>query len=311
MYFPYLYGRQAELKAISDLAGPLGTPQKITPLLEPVDPAPKLIATLDKFKADGKHLYMVVNPDLGKLSDKGQRSIWDAEMRGPISDGSLVRPVYKETASTNVSEITAFAKANSGRHFGVLLTSSRLPPADVKTALAGTDHLVFLHPNSTPTIYANALTPSRTVYISDNFKPELRNKDYSGEKWLGNNHATWHTTGHAGFSDYTILPSTFTPGGGPVGAIALHMTYEHGGDLRVQHFVSATSDQSIPQAIKFKEALDELEAQISATPARFRKSPGLSLYRNQLAAGQFTNLSGSKSQQISHHIYTIGKHLGV
>jgi hypothetical protein len=262
-------------------------------------------------KAEGTAAYVIANPDLGALADSGMRSQWDTDVMSIFADQSLVYPVYKETNGSTISDIASFVAAHPKRRIGVLLETSRILPVDLKSALAGTDHIVFLLPDANPVAYVAALTPGRTVDISDNFKPKLRNKDYSGDDWLGNNHTTWKAAMRPGFSDYTILPSAFKVGGGPVGAIAIHLTYEDGTNTRVQHFVSATSDQNMPQAVKFTEALGDLQAQVAVTPNRFRNSPGMALYVAQSTSGSFTNLSGNIRQQVSHHIYTIAKYLGV
>ena len=311
MYFPYIYGRQAELNAISDLAGELGKPQAIFPLIEPVDAAPKLLATLDALKAEGQTTYLVVNPSLGGLADVTAQTVWLSDAASYIADSSLVIPVFKELSTTIIADIAAFAHANKGRRIGLILTTSRLLPSDVKVALGAADFLVFLQADANPVTYVATLTPARTVDISDNFKPKERNKDYVGDDWLGNNHTTWSAAGRPGFADYTILPSAFKIGGGPVGAIAIHLTYEDGPNTRVQHFVSATNDQKMPQSLKFSEALNDIHTQIAVTPTRFRSSPGLDAYETQRKSGAFTNLSGNKRQQVSHHIFTIGKHLGI
>lgn len=311
MYFPYLYGRQAELNALSDLVDTLGSPQQIFPLLEPVAPSGKLITALNALETKKMAAYVIINPNLGELADDLARSRWCADMSVMIANSAFVNPVFKEHDGTTVSEIARFAASYPRRRIGVVLTTSRIPPSDLKTALLGSDYTVFFQPSANPSPYVSSLTSAKMVDVSDNFKPKDRNKDYFGDEWLGNNHSTWIAAGRAGFSDYTILPSTFKQGGGPVGAIALHITYEDGTDTRVQHFVSVTNDQRLPQSVKFKEVLDDLGLQVAATPARFRMSPGLARYRSQHASGSYTNLSGSKRQQISHHIYTIAKLLGI
>ena len=311
MYFPYLYGRQAELNALSDLVETLGSPQQIFPILEPVGPSGKLITALNAFEAKKMAAYVIINPNLGDLADEPARSRWNADMSVMIENTAVVNPVFKEQDGTTASEIAEFAASYPRRQIGIVLTTSRILPTALETALRGSDYTVFLQPGANPSSYVSSLTSAKMVDVSDNFKPKERNKDYLGDDWLGNNHTTWKGTGRAGFSDYTILPSAFQQGGGPVGAIALHITYEDGSDTRVQHFVSVTNDQKMPQSVKFKEALDDLSLQVAATPARFRRSPGLARYHSQHASGSYTNLSGSKRQQISHHIYTIAKHLGI
>lgn len=311
MYFPYLYGRQAELNGITDLADGLGSPQMVFPLIEPVEPAAKLAAALDALKLEKASAYVIVNPSLGKLANSAAAASWVNEMGDRLEDASLVHPTLKETASTTLADVQAFALSHPSQRIGIVLTTSRIDPAALADALSATDYVVFFLPSATATNYVAALGADRTVDVSDNFRTEARNKDYSGEEWLGNNHTSWVAGSRKGFSDFTVLPGTFTSGGGPVGAIAIHLSFETGSDLYVQHFISDTNEQTDPQATKFREVLDDIHAQRTSTPARFRSSPGLTAYETQRTSGKFTNLSGNKRQQISHHIYTVAKHLGV
>lgn len=311
MYFPYLYSRQAELNAVSDLAKFLGSPQIIFPLIEPVEPAGKLISTLGNLKAEQNAAYVVINPHQGKLSTSTAQTSWLSDFAATLSDTSLVHPTFKENPGSSATDVAAFVKSYPSRPIGVLLTTSRIAPSDLSAALGSSDYTVFFTTSANAAVYSGAVAANRSVDVSDNFRPEARNKDYAGEEWLANNHSSWSSAGRKGFSDFTMLPGTFKDGGGPVGAVAIHLTYEDGTDLYVQHFVSPTNNQTDPQATKFREVLDQIYAQQLATPTRFRDSPGLKSYEDQRKTGNYTNLSGNKRQQVSHHIYTVGKYLGI
>ncbi|WP_285038035.1 sce7725 family protein [Plantibacter sp. lyk4-40-MEA-4] len=311
MYFPYLYSRQAELKAIADVAGHVGTPQLIFPIIEPVEPAAKLVAALSELKAKSAAAYIIVNPHQGKLASTGAATTWLGDFGATLADPTLVRPTFKEDAGTTMKEISDFVAAYPSRKIGVILSTNKLNAMDLAKTLSGVDCVVFFLPTASAVNYISTLGANRTVDVSDNFRSEVRNKDYSGEEWLTNNHATWATSGRGGFADFTMLPGTYKDGGGPVGAIAVHLSFSNGPDLWIQHFISRTQEQTDPQATKFREVLDDLHSQKIATPARFEESPGVKSYEAQRTSGNYTNLSENKRQQISHHIYTVGKILGV
>ncbi|KJL29550.1 sce7725 family protein [Microbacterium oxydans] len=311
MYFPYLYSRQAELNAVSDVSSNFGSPQRIFPLIEPVEPAAKLISTLTDLKSKAKAAYVIVNPHQGKLSKSAVATAWQSDFAAMLADSAVVYPTFKETAATTLKDIASFVAAYPGRKIGIVLATSKLAPGDLAKALSGSDYTVFFLATASSANYLAALGPARTVDVSDNFRSEARNKDYSGEEWLGNNHTSWSAAGRRGFSDFTMLPGTYKDGGGPVGAIAIHLTYALGSDLWIQHFISTTDEQTDPQATKFKEVLGDIQRQRAVTPSRFELSPGLSSYETQRASGNYTNLSGNKRQQVSHHIHTVAKHLGL
>jgi len=311
MYFPYLYSRQAELNAIADVADHVGSPQIVFPIIEPVEPAAKLISALSALKAKNAAAYVVVNPHQGKLASTGAVTTWLSDFSATLSDPSLVRPIFKEGAGTTLKDLYNFVATYRSRKVGVILSTNKMNATDLAKTLNGVDCVVFFLPTASAANYISTLGANRTVDVSDNFRSEDRNKDYSGEEWLTNNHETWKTSGRGGFADFTMLPGAYKDGGGPVGAIAVHLSFSNGSDLWIQHFISRTQEQTDPQATKFHEVLDDLHNQRVATPARFEESPGLKSYEAQRTSGNYTNLSGNKRQQISHHIYTVGKILGV
>lgn len=310
MYFPYLYSRQAELKAISDVSSNFGSPQRIVPLIEPVEPARKLIDTLAVLKSKTLAAYVIVNPHQGKLSNSAAEATWQSDFAPMLTD-PVVHPALKETTTTTLRDIATFVSTYPGRKIGIVLATSKFAPAELSRALSGSDYTVFFLGTASSANYLTALGSGRTVDVSDNFRSEARNKDYSGEEWLGNNHTSWIAAGRRGFSDFTMLPGAYKDGGGPVGAIAIHLTFEVGSDLWIQHFISTTNGQTDPQATKFREVLNEIQRQRMVTPSRFEPSPGLSSYETQHTSGSYTNLSGNKRQQVSHHLYTVAKHLGL
>lgn len=309
MYFPYLYGRDAELRAVKECAADFGTPQQIFPVIEAVRPSKALRRSLDALEQVGMAAYVVVNPFRGDLDDSSERSKWQKEMVPYLAKPHLLRPTLRQDDSTTAAALQAFVAAYPARPIGVVLTTNALPPADVATALKGQTAVVFMLPSVNRTAYSAAVGGAHTIDVEDNFQTEARNADYSGTAGQGTNHLTW--TGRAGFSDYTVLPALFKDGGGPTGAVAVHLTYEEPAELRVQHFVSTITSTGGPAGPKFAQALAALTAQIAATPNRFRNSPALKDYQQQAKTGQYTSPEKNKRLQISHHLYTVARHLGL
>ena len=315
MYFPYLFGKRGELIAIRGLAGPLGSPQKIWPVIEPVKTgASSLVITLKALKKVTAGIYLIVNPSQDEFAapSSPDQLDWHAAVAPHVADPALVRPTYLQTAATTLRDLKLFIATYPLRPIGVVLTTNDLAPADVAAALTGTAHVVFLHRAVASASYAAALGAASTVDIDDNFVTQPTNGDYSGTAGQGTNHFSWVTGGRAGFSDYTVLPGTYRDtGGGLMGALVIHLTYEAPTELRVQHFVSATRARTDPMPTKFYEAIVDIEAQRRSTPTRFRLSPALLTYIDQQTAGKYTNAEGNKRQQIAHHLFTVGKALGL
>ncbi|UBQ01879.1 hypothetical protein [Curtobacterium sp. TXMA1] len=103
-----------------------------------------------------------------------------------------------------------------------------------------------------------------------------------------------------------VAPSYWTGGGG-VGALAVHLTYEAGTDLRVRHFISATTSRDDAIDTKWNEVLADMHAEAS----KFHATTGWGDFDHQRTSGAHTSLAGSKKQQAMHHIETIAAILGI
>jgi hypothetical protein len=309
MYFPYLYGRTAELLATAESAHDFGSPQQIFPVIEPVRKADALRRSLDAVEKAGKAVYVIVNSTRGDLQTPAAQTLWQTEMSAYLAKALVARPTFRQDDSTPLTALQAFVTKYAGRAIGVVLTSNAIAPVDVAAALTGANAVVFLMTSVNRSAYSTAIGSALTIDVEDNFQTEARNADYTGTKGQGTNHLTW--TGRAGFSDFTVLPAVYKDGGGPTGAVAVHLTYEEPLELRVQHFVSTITSSGGAPSPKFAQALSQLAAQIAATPRRFRKSPALDDYLEQARVGKYTSPERNKRLQIMHHLFTVARHLGL
>jgi hypothetical protein len=250
MYFPYLYDKQSELLALRRLAGNFGAPQKIVPVVEPINAARGLERLYDEFRSLGDVAYVVVNPHQQSLADFAALATWRTATASSFADTTVFRPTFKEISGTTAAELAAFVSSNTNRPIGVILTTGQLPVAAVAAALAGSDYLVFATVGADRVALTSTLGAARVVEVNDRFPAQRTNADYSGEEWFSRDHMDYAMNGHVGFSDYTVLPAKPSKrGGGAPGAVAVHLTYEAtGGDVWIQHFVSDETDRSIGTA---------------------------------------------------------------
>jgi len=100
MYFPYLFDKQSELLALRELAGKLGSPQMIIPLVEPVTKVAGLRRFHAAFKQAGNFAYVVENPNLLDLAIPAALSEWQSGSAPLFADSDVFRPVFKEQSST-------------------------------------------------------------------------------------------------------------------------------------------------------------------------------------------------------------------
>lgn len=316
MYFPYLYGKEGELRAVTAVAGKLGSPQLILPIVEPVRPVTNLFHQMMRdFEHASDEMYLIVNPTLGTLQASDAVAKWHLDA-APWIAKPVVRPTLALLPTTPISEVSAFAKSNPSRPIGLVVKSSALVAADVKRSLGSANVRVFVVAKAAPLQYITAFGASNVVVINDTFNAQQRNADYDGVELFTEEHLNYPTTGAPGFSDYTPMSAGFTDTtGGEAGAIALHLTYRDNDKIYVQHFVSDVRVQGTGTwATKLLESIDHIHAQRVATPNRFDHTPGIhgvKGFQEQYATRKVTNGAGYKGHQTSHHIITVTRALGI
>lgn len=312
MYFPYLYDRQAEKLALIDVAPHLGAEQKVFPLVDPFTDDSGLAAVIGAYKNTKARLYIVVNPNLGAFADPKREKKWQSSMASSLADDTVVTPVFKITNATTDAQLTAFLDGEPKRRKAVLVASTVISPKDLATLVAGKATVTFLRHESNPVAYAAALGLDVTVDVDNSFPRQDRNSDYPPDDWFSDAHKRFVQDNRPGFSDFTVLPAVPQPGGGPPGAVAIHLTWaDQAGELQVQHFLSDERDRTKGKAgSKILEAVAYIVDEVRADPTKFVTSIGLTQFLSLHTRKHETSLSKSKQHQISHHIYTVAKLLG-
>lgn len=309
MYFPYLYARQGECRAIEDMAGRLGEPQTVFPVLEPVVANAKdLTRALDSLQAENNVAYVIVNPSRYKFLEQGAFASWSNALAPYLNNPRLVRPTLEIRPGVSLSDLSSFVTAYPGRQLGVSIRSSQIAAVDISHLTGPRAVVHFLHSAADPAGYTVGIGASRTVEVRDSFRTEARNADYSGFEPFTSANLHFKKEGRSGFSDYALLPGHFNPNGGPLGAAVVHMTFvdSHDRSFWVHHFVSdETRQYQGTQPSKLMEAMTKLDAVVQADPSKFALTPGLSSYAAQFSARRPTSPTYNKRQQISHHIDTV------
>ncbi|MHA7272946.1 sce7725 family protein [Arthrobacter sp. TMT4-20] len=309
MYFPYLYARQGECRALEDVAARPGIGvQNVFPILEPVAVKCRdLIRALTAFKQSGMEIYLIVNPSKKGFENSIAVGAWLTDVVPFLADASVTRPTLEVRAGTSLADIHTFLGDHPNRSLGLSIRSSHLPAASISAATSGHEVLHFLHASADPAGYSAAVGSSRSVEVRDSFRTEVRNADYLGTEQFTTAHLYFTHEGRPGFSDYTLLPGKFNDSGGPLGAAVIHLTFVETASraLWVEHFVSDEKRQfEGSQPSKLLEAMTKLDTSDRANPSKFITTPGLASYRAQYATRTPTSPTYNKRQQISHHIAT-------
>ncbi|MEP7765024.1 sce7725 family protein [Sanguibacter sp. 25GB23B1] len=307
MYFPYLYGRGAELLALRDVSERLHDWNTV-PVVEPtkIDGA-ALVRCLAGLRTGGARCHLVVNPSHGEFK-AGIPAAWTTQMAGYIADQSVVIPTFQISAPSDGHGLSRFLADFAGREVGVVVRSADVGPANLAAALVGASARVFLHTSSNPHSFLSVSALVGAVPIENQFNVQARNADYNGSEWFTSSHRLFLDAKRSGFSDFTLLPNTFSDSGGPPGAVAVHLSYiAADGSVWVQHFVSDSVDVGDGDVgSKMAEVVAKIDSEINATPGKFVSSTGLAAFSRQHANSTPTGLATSKRQQIAHHLATVG-----
>ncbi|AYQ37042.1 hypothetical protein BLA9940_02556 [Burkholderia aenigmatica] len=305
MYLPFVFGRQSELRALSDVNKKYTASGRVVPIIEPVVAKPNdLLRCLGNFGKSQAKALVIVNPSQGDFKKVGAKA-WRVEVDAELTKYPTLMPAFQCGPKTSFSAIDAFLSEYDGRQVGLVYYSPSLTDAEVKK-LAGKSTIDFhISLQGKMTSTQRSLLPiSKAIDVIDHFNKQDRNSDYSGAELFTDRHKTYSTTG-IGFGDYTVTGSTFQPGGGKPAAVAIHATFKNpkNKDVWVEHFVSDDIDIKTGSAnSKYLEAVAKLALAVPKRSSEFGKNAALTAYIEDYKTSHFSGLGKSKERQIYHHI---------
>lgn len=311
MYYPYLYGKQKELIAIRQLSKLLSKEQQVQPVVEPVKEADStLFLTLQECERQECVAWVIVNPrllDFDGKTIKG-RLQWGLDLFAKLDDRQFTRPVLLVEDSLTSGTVKEFAKRFAGETVGLAVLPSSIKLEKVLDLLDDVSlGRIFFKGPSPSTSTLKLLGSSRCVLVEDRFPHQSRNADYSGRHFFTDSHLTYASKGLAGFSDYTILPPSPTDGGGPPGAVAIHLCYiplnKPVKELWVEHFVSDRTEQAERDDDgKFMEALRKFSKAAKRPESSFGLTDAAKKYLHCYTHNDPPSLGTNKQLEVMHHL---------
>lgn len=266
MYYPYLRGKQFELKALRDFSSENKDEDKILPIIEPVNQLINALSlAIDQLKANGMIFSIIVNPNDGDYRHKTVsfdilKSKPDlAEAKGVwipayLYQGQPLELDREITSSPWEEVILVFKTCADVDNKDV---SSLISNRKVKTVVNNFGKTVSRRVKKAIKDSGKSL-----VCFEDCFVNKKRNADYMNDvdEPFSEMFYYWKEEGFDGFGDYTALPSEYAEGGMLPYALAIHLTYLKAEDqIYVHHFVSDSNfDQSNIKG-KFYEAASKIE----------------------------------------------------
>lgn len=151
------------------------------------------------------------------------------------------------------------------------------------------------------------LPQKKLVHIVDAFNKQARNADYGSAELFSDSHKNFKERG-IGFGDYTVIGESFQEGGGPPGAVAIHITYRDSkkDEIWIQHFLSDEIEREAGTVeSKYLEALEKLTKNHKKRPAEFGLNQAINEYFDDHGNRHFPGLGKNKERQVLHHIARI------
>ena len=261
MYYPYLRGKQFELKALRDYSSENKNEDKILPIIEPVNQSINALSVaIDQLKSNGMIFSIIVNPNDGDFRHKTvsfdilkskpdlveAKGVW---MPAYLYQGQPLELDREITASPWEEVILVFKTCADVDNKDV---SRLISNRKVKTIVNNFGKTVSRRVKKAIKDSGKSL-----VCFEDCFVNKKRNADYlkDVDEPFSEMFYYWKEEGFDGFGDYTALPSEYAEGGMLPYALAIHLTYLKAEDqIYVHHFVSDSNfDQSNIKG-KFYEA---------------------------------------------------------
>jgi hypothetical protein len=305
MYFPYVFGRASELLAIRSSSKNFLSSGLVTPIVEPIVTKPAaLVTAIEEIGQRGQKAIIITNPSQGEQRG-GPTPAWVTDVDTALAAHPTIVPGFLCRPGVTHSAVLAFLAKYAHREVALLYLNSGLSDAVVHSLASAPNvsyHIALQ--GKVPSSQLALLPHAKKVHIYDHFNKQARNADYCGEEHFTDRHRSFSEHG-AGFGDYTITGSEVQLGGGPPGAVAVHITYKSGtdGNLWVQHFVSDDTDIGVGTTEgKFLQAISKFAAQYHGRGAEFGANAAINDYLQNYNDSHYPGLGKNKERQIQHHI---------
>ncbi|MCS4484371.1 sce7725 family protein [Gleimia sp. 6138-11-ORH1] len=306
MYYPYLRGKQFELAALQEMAsrGKLNG-ELVHPVIEPVRRnMAKLTSTLATLRDAQVESYLVINPQVGEFKD--DNSVLLDFCRKNNGEFKII-PAILILSGTDGKRIVSEIKRNvpNAEKIALIIWKNIEFRQEDINALNLQDKDLELFFYRVPDRAIEQFTTENKMLIFDGFTKQSKNADYPEYDYFSDIPLEYSEGDFHGFGDFQTIGEGYSESGGPVKAVAIHLTYSNkdGYDvIECRHFVSG--DGAVI-AERYMNALSKLINFREQHPNLFIDSLGLQGLVDLYERKHFPGLGVLKKLSIMHHIETI------
>lgn len=306
MYYPYLRGKQFELKALREIAQENPNNAYLCPIIEPVKSNfNTLNIAIHDMKEGDMRFALVLNPmegdftiDKADVLENVREELTGADWMPALIYKYNCRQIQSMIDEKALDNLYVIFKEGidfeQDSELQELINDNRIKA--VVTAKADTRVSKRKLQNLDKAI----------IRMDDNFHEQKRNVDYIDipEEQFTEEPFYYSDDGFDGFSDYTTLPKNFVEGGTLPYAIAIHFTFKVNQMVKIRHFVSDSNfDQSNIQG-KFAEAGRKAIEFFDEHSDYFRSSAIQDLV-DYISNGKYPGLGVLKKLSVKHHLQLV------
>lgn len=263
MYYPYLRGKQFELKALREFSASDIPRSNIVPIIEPVNiNLEPLRVAIEEMKANNMKFALVLNPSDGDFSHTDGTDV-SSRLRDIV--GNYEGCIFAFVVNNDVRSITErIADIDFNNVMLVWTPTMDITQPNVQQLVTSTKVRYIVHDfsKSARRLKENLRRMGKdSILLSDNFTVRKRNADYIGhdDEEFTDLPFYYIEDGYSGFSDYTAISSQVDKGGSLPYAIAIHLTYRRNLEqIFIHHFVSDSNFSQSNIKGKFNEAASKI-----------------------------------------------------
>lgn len=312
VYHPYFRGKQFELITVRESAS-LMADAGFVPIIEPVkESLGGLEKTLKAICHAGGRAIVIANPYHGDHQDDGA-SITHLLQTGYIGNDAISAGILLRAETTLAAAIAAYeAHKDHNPSFVHSGFTAQKGLADYLGADLPNSHHVFVEEHAN-TLYRKHYDGSDRILIRDGFK-RRKNSEYAKIPFeeFSELHLTYGDMNMDGFGDFLTVGDSYSEGGGPAYAVAIHLSFidpDQDDVMFTYHFVSTTNDTPTDPAGKFAQALKKLIDKLDSGTSKLFESTAIKEFRDLHAKGHFPGLGYVKKLSMKHHIETLADYL--
>ena len=302
MYFPYFRGRQYELLALKELAVNHLITDSVIPVIEPVKLIPALNNALLAFQASSLPLGLILNPNVGDLSDEPETI---QQLITRLSDNPKIIPSVLLNEST--MEVVNEMEKRGITGTDALVVFNNIDYKPTYQSLFSTPPKYTLCPYDR---YIRRVVNQNSVLFENKFNKKSRNADYPEDEPFSNDHIDYEADQYIGFGDYSIIGDEYIESGFAPYAVAIHIVYfADDNSLRIKHFISDSNDDISDVAGKFYEAVTKLYRWYTYEHQERQLTTGLQALLSHYENKTYPGLPTLKKLSIMHHLELMEKFL--